>query len=285
MDKNIQYTFDSNVGMISRQVIQSAYSDIYNRAAKNLDFFNGLKVKVYGSWAETDNLSAIDACKMGFTTYPVVDNGRNIYLQTLEIKNSIQSLGVNKSLITENAVHELGHVFDYYFANPDKEITNELGKMFNIGNAYIGEHREEYYRLMEKYRTQNGLSDSDIFKEAWKTDVENAFQGKRKFKISGKTLSLGYYAPDHSFDKYAKSKIKLEDGIDDEELLQADRAREEVFAQLFAYAMGEESDKQEKELIIKTYPHCYEVVKQYINKYLGINITEEGSQSNLDVTM
>ena len=284
-NSGIKYKFDSNVGYASKQAIQGKFSDICSKAVKNQEFFDGLKVNVYGNWEDSYELKKISDGRMGFTKYPVSDNGKNIYLQTMEFdtRGSLVNGSIaNLKLINESAVHELGHVFDYYFANPDKDITNELRKMFNIGNAYIDEHREEYCRLMEKYRTQNGLSDSDVFKEAWKTDVEKAFQGKSKSKISGKTLRLGYFAPNHSFDKYAKSKIKLEDGIDEHEILYADRAREEIFAQLFAYAMCAESDKKEKELIINTYPACYKIVQKYISEYLGINLTDE-THTNLNV--
>ena len=52
-------------------------------------------------------------------------------------------------------------------------------------------------------------------------------------------------------------------------------------SQLFAYAMGAKNDQ--REVMLKTYPQCYEVVKAYLEEYLGIGIQEK--HNTLDVEM
>ena len=286
---NIKYSFDSNVGFVSKNTLKKAFSDIQSRATKNQEFFSGLTINVYGMWEESYEFKKITDGRMGFTVYPVVDNGRNIYLQTLEISSTENSLVkrfmANQSEIKETAMHELGHVFDYYFANPDKKTEDGLRQMYKLGRKYINCHKEEYARLLEMYRKTNGLSDSDVFKEAWKNDVEKEFKSKSKTKIFNKTVRLGYYSPDNTFNRDKKNRIKLEDGIDEQEIVLSDRAREEIFAQLFAYALGAEYNSKEKETIINTYPECYQIVKNYINECLGITIDEHSEQGSIDVNM
>ena len=292
VEKNgtITYIYDSNVGANSKKAIQQVFSNIFEKASKNQEIFNGLSINVFGNWEESYFADNISDGRMGFTKYPVADSGKNIYLQTNEYRDLntsfMQNNKSNTNIIRETTAHEFGHFFDYYFANPDSDITEQLREMYKFGKKYINENNEKYNELLEIYRKTNGLSDSEDFIEAWRMDVENEFQGKSKSEILRKTLKLGYFSPNNIHnDHITNIRIKLEDGIDDGEIILADRAREEVFAQLFAYAMGEGNNKKEKELIITTYPKCYNVVKKYINEFLGINITENSSQDGLDITM
>ena len=286
-NSNIKYSFDSNVSTNSRITIKQTFENIQSKVSKNMEFFNGINVRVFGSWEESYEYSQISDGRMGFTTYPINSDLRNIYLQTKEVNRTSTSLitgfGASSKSISETAAHELGHTFDYYFATPDAEIVNELREMYTLGAEHREKYKKKYNKLLEKYKTRNGLSDSEKFKQAWKQDVENKFMNKNDTSSLNERFKLGYFSPTYSFDNKF-SKIKLKDGIDDKELLMADRAREEIFAQLFAYAFGECCDNKEKELIIQTYPACYKVVKNYINEYFGIDV-DKTSQINLDISL
>lgn len=285
-NESITYKYNPFGRYDLKNAVQEAFQEVYNKTSKNKEIFNDLRINIFKNWEESPFSENFSDGRMGFTKYPVGDIGKNIYLQTNEYDDINSSVIINnkitrKEAIRETAIHEFGHLFDFYFANPDEDVFNRLREIILSGKDYVDKHDKEYRKLLNEYCKQNGLSDSEKFKQAWKEDVENTFKGKYDVFALNTKIQLGYFSPTHSYDNKL-SKIKTEDGINDKELLLADRAREEIFAQLFAYAMGEFGDKKEYELIIKTYPKCYETVKEYIGEYLGINLTDS-NQKKLDI--
>ena len=74
------------------------------------------------------------------------------------------------------------------------------------------------------------------------------------------------------FSPYNVSEIDIFDGVDNDEVEKADRERSEIFAQLFAYALGgNPSVCDDKDSILYAYENTFKVVKSFISKYLGIN--------------
>ena len=216
--------------------------------------------------------------KQGFTAYPIFTKGKNIWLQT----NELQGTGDNKKFvpadqdqIKENTLHEIGHLFDFHFSTPDVEVVQKLKYAMSKESAPTEEETKEFDALLAEYKKHNGLSDSEEYKQAWKNDVERAFKGYFSFENKAKTEKLGYFSPTASYDGDDKGKdITLRDGIDDKELELADRAREEVFAQLFAYALGADGKNHDKELILETYKESYEVVKKDVEEKLCLSVEE-----------
>ena len=268
-DNSITFNFESSVKTLTQDFIKDTVWDIYNRANKNQAFFDGLKFNVSALF---DN---IPESKSGYTKYPIADKEKNIYIQTGESTQydpfSIHPQYTEYSRIKETTLHELGHIFDFYFANPNPEIKEKLQTILSSKDISDKTGDKEFYELLKLYVSQNGLSDSEEYKEAWRSDVEREFKGKLTGYNNIKVNNLAYFSPKLKNENMYKKDIILEDGINDKELQQADKAREEVFAQLFAYALGANADSYEKYLITKTYGNSYKVVKQYITEYLGID--------------
>ena len=270
---SIVFNFEGAVKRQSQDLIKNTVLDVYDKSCKNQSFFEGLNFNVYSSF-DNKNKS-----KFGFTNYPVMDNWKNIYIQTCE-PNQPNSFSIvpeytNYSRIKETTLHELGHIFDFYFATPDPQVKEQLHKILSSKEICEKVSDEDFYNLLREYTSQNGLSDSDEYKEAWRSDVEREFKGKSKTKNNIKLDRLAYFAPTLKNENMYKTDIILNDGINEDELQQADRAREEVFAQLFAYALGGSADRSDKRLITETYKNSYEVVKKYITEYLAIEISNQ----------
>jgi len=275
----ITYHYTEKIKPQSQAAIEHAITRVFEKSRKNISFFYGLKLEVQGSWDETKEFKNKNYWEQGFTYDPAIK--KVIHLKTN--RSSAIEFGtlfhptISNEKLEENALHELGHLFNTYFANPDKELKERLKELYLMGGKNCKEIAEEYTRLNEIYCRQNGLSDSKEFKEAWRKDVNNAFKGKSRWKTSITDSNLGYFSPIFEFSQIDKNKIDhskeitLNDGIDDKELDCADLPRDEIFSQLFAFAMGACGNERYKHYLVNTYKYSYEVVKKYINEYLGTN--------------
>jgi hypothetical protein len=254
-----------------------------NKSSKNKEFFDTLNIYAYKNWNEMG--SNIDAEHIAYTPNPLYEKEENttnkIYLTT-EILNTDE--------LKNAAVRELGHIFDRYFAKSDPELYDKIREyQAPVEDIFSHEFEYEYYVLLDKYFKQEHLSDSEEFREAWRKDLNIAFQGKSKTENDKLCEKLWYFSPTrfgsvYDFDDKKLHDIVLEDGIDDKEIDYGDQAREEIFAQLFAYAMGTCENRKDKRLILNTYKNAYEIVKKYISEYLGTNSDEAyiPQMSNLD---
>ena len=300
----ITYYFSKSVKPESQKTIQNTLSEVREKSWKNKDFFDNLNIDAYGSWDEYPD-KYIPYYTVGFTKDPAIAGEKRIRLRTnnsfkksLEyyFKFDIEALFNRKiklEILKDYLLHELGHLFNHNFANPDKELAENV-KSLNDKDIYSLSLAEvqEYIDLHEKYFKQNELSDSEEFKEAWKRDLHIAFKGKSNNENEILLDQLGYFSPKYfdesSHDDEESNEIILEDGINEEEMEIGGKARSEIFAQLFAYANGSCDDESSKHLIVNTYKHSYEVVKKYINEYLGTNTKGHyvpRTQNKLDCTM
>ena len=264
----------------TKQTIYATLEDLKRKSHGN-SLFTDLKLTVFSNWKESKISPYCDfpSTKQGFTSYPIFMEGNNIALQT----NELQSTGDDRKIvpadqgqIKENMLHEIGHLFDFHFATPDEEVVQKIKDTMNVEEKPTEEDYAEFDALLAEYKKNNGLSDSEEFKQAWKKDVEKAFKGYFLFENREKSRKLGYFSPTADYDgNDSGKKIELFDGIDDRELELADRAREEVFAQLVAYGLGADGKNYNKELILETYKESYEVVKKYIEEKLSITVEEK----------
>lgn len=280
-DGGITYHYSDKVKQQSLKTISDTYSEIREKSSKNKEFFDDLNVYVYGLWDEADDKNSnLNYFIAGKAFYPVFADSKSIYLKTnrsFKASGNYYDLGaliyptIDLDKLKTNALHELGHIFDYNFAKPDSELVSKMKKIIKSTDDMKDlEANNEFVELYEQYCKQNGLSDSDEFKEAWKKDVQIAFKGQSR-RHNNKLMDKLYYFSPKIFDGSDESAIILEDGINDAEMDLSDKTRQEVFAQLFAYAMGADCKGFDKHLIINTYKHSYEVVKNFINEYLGTN--------------
>lgn len=276
-DNGITYHFSPKVKQKSQKDIHEIFSKIREKSWKNKEFFDGLSINVYGRWEEMDNDVGINYEKtIGFTFDPIWGKPKEINLRTRKYSSEkegiLYSRNMNSSYLEQTAIHELGHIFDYYFADSDPKLTEELRTYTSTLDLESLNQNETVLSLYEKYTKQDGLSDSEEFAKAWQKDLNIAFKGKSKDENEQLLDELDYYSP-MFFDSDDCKKITVEDGIDDSEILLGDKARKEIFAQLFSYAMGTGYTEPDKHLIVNTYKYSYEVVKKYINEYLGTNTT------------
>lgn len=283
-DGNISFNFGNSVEKHAQDVVQKAILKIYNSSTKNQAFFDGLCLNVYESWDDPDSPRKMPDLKFGYTRYPIADTQKNIFVKTCinqPVSSGINNLYLNYSVINETVLHELGHIFDYYFANPDPELKSKLQWIMASEENCNTVDDKVFNELLKKYKSQNGLSDSEEYKNAWKSDMENVFKGRTSARCEYVLDDLGYFAPDfQGGNSENKNTIILKDGISEEELELADRSREEVFAQLFACAVGAKVDPYERALITKIYKNTYKVVKKYIAEYLGVEALAGGCRLN-----
>lgn len=262
------------------QTIFATLEDLKKRSSGN-SLFNGLKLTVLSNWKDSKVLPYrnFPSTRQGFTSYPIFMEDKSIVLQTNELQGTGDDRKIvpaDQAQIKENTLHEIGHLFDFYFAKPDEEIVQKLKETMDVKEKPTKEDYDKFDALLTEYKKNNGLSDSDEYKQAWKKDVEKAFKGYFPFENREKSDNLGYFSPKAVYDGDDNGKkITLGDGIDDEELDFADRAREEVFAQLVAYALGADGKNHNKELILETYKESYEVVKKYVEEKLSITAEQK----------
>lgn len=186
------------------------------------------------------------------------DFQREIYIQESAFKFdkllnvfSVQPLRADKK-IELATMHELGHQFDNYYGTDNKLKQEFYALQKKYKNTYeeVSLTKEEE-KLYDKYLDNNGYSDKNDFKTAVLNDLQ---------KINLKKLDLddGYFIGEF-FNKGFDIKPNKDD------VQKADYTRGEVFAQLFAYAMGTDDGKKDKYL--QLFPNTYKVVKNYIAKH------------------
>lgn len=273
----IKYYCTDSVKHDSFETIKNAISRTYRRSTKNKDFFNDIKIQIFGSWQESDYPEASYFTR-GIAMDPVAGEGKSIRLVTNKsFIHDITALFDKKEKLTDTehySIHELGHIFDNYFAKPNEQLLEQLKYIYKNGDENDEVTCEKFNKLWLEYIKDNSLSDTNDFKEAWKTDIEKAFKGKSERYIKSVNKKLGEFALDFEFDfgTIDGKLVNAADGINEEEIELSDRNREEVFAQLFAYALGTEyPDKRD---VLNVYQNTYKIVKKYIREYLGIDCEE-----------
>ncbi len=264
----LYFRYDSDVDTESRDVIKNYVKDLIKKS-KNKEFFSNINVFITKDLKKS-SLQGVHNKKLfeylvdqkngvqGLAINPALNNDKlEIFIK---IENSVMGLfdtQIPAAELKNNTTHELGHLFDYYYgANHNSKTVSKLSN-YNIPKA-------EWGRIAEEYMNNCNLSDSEEFKKAWKADVESLGQ-LSYFERKYTEYKLGYSNPTNY------SKIDITDGIDDNEMALADIDRSETFAQLFSYALGNEANGIEDEKFTKnTFKNTYVVVKNYIEKFLGI---------------
>lgn len=278
--KGVKVYFSPKVRPKSKKTILNTLNDVMNKTEKNKEFFHNMNVKAYGLWSEREEFADNKYSMLGFSSPSIYDD-YTIIIRTnrdyrkepgFNLRHTYKDSRINAVLL-----HEIGHLFDFYFAKPNEELKKDILERLAQGKEKI--MTEEFFELYEMYEAQNSLSDSEDFKEAWQKDVETSFKGKSEAEITDKCTKLEYYSPLYNHGELNPNKqinLKLDDGIDDKEVADADKARQELYAQLFAYAMGsnDDSKKEMNAAVMNTYPNSYEIVKKHLYKYFGIIIAD-----------
>ena len=159
-------------------------------------------------------------------------------------------------------MHEVGHQFDNYFGH------NHNADYAQKWDSLVASKENPYdfitvtpkdQELDIEYNYNNSLSDRIEFQNALLKDLKNILRLKRRHDIMPQNMD--YYI----------GHFNLQNQITPEDVDGENAARAEIYASLFAYALGQ--DDGDKEIFIKCFPNCYKIVKNDINKY--INVTDK----------
>lgn len=252
----------------SRNAVKNTVAHFQKRAGKNCEFLNGYTFSVVNKFQD---LSADTPWKKfikltsdkhgnawGITNPTVVDGEKSVVIQAKKHSSdkNIFNANTDPKLLESATLHEIGHIFDNYFGKKNDKLV-EIVKNFHIySNLSLTEKQ-----ILKKYLRHKDLSDSDEFKQAWLKDATALGKDKKKYE-EFKNNNVRRY--------YAINEIDITDGITKQEIEYADKARSEIFAQLFAYALGK--DDGHKDEIIKVYPNTYKYVQNCIKDYLEIKL-------------
>ena len=268
-NRPIYFRYYEGTPQESRDAIKDTVVDFLKKTGYNAEFLRGTTfsaVDKYGNLSTSSPfLSYLQKhgdkdhpLTHGCTIYPEInDNKKEIVIKTeeYEFPQSIWRKSLKPNILKQGVMHEIGHMFDDYYGTKNARTSANVKKIRISDNLTPRETQ-----LLKDYEKHKDLSDNRDFKDAWKKDVENLGKDKKKlekFKTGGIT---SYYFP---------TGIDITDGINEKEIEDSDKARSEIFAQLFGYAFGK--DDGHKQEILDTYPNTYKVVKKYIHKYLGVD--------------
>jgi len=161
-------------------------------------------------------------------------------------------------------MHEVGHQFDEYFGH-DHNAKFALQRDSIIGakekdpksNPYSFSYTIKEKDPLDKYDLYGGLSDKKEFKKAFLEDLKH-IASVMKNNPDHVACNIDYYAQGIDFNKPITMAIVQD----------AEDARCESYANLFAYAIGENDG--DKEDFVENFKNSYKVVQKDIQKYLNI---------------
>ncbi len=265
----VYYKYYSGTTQETRNAVKSTVAEFQKRVGKNGAFINGYTFSVVNEYKDlnpdtpfkkylkenSDNYTYT----FGASNPTVIDEEKGIIIQAKEhsFPRSLFHRNIESKLIETAALHEIGHNFDNYYGLKDENIVREVRKL-HFSDKNITKKQQN---ILNQYSRNKDLSDSKEFKQAWLKDATALGKDKNKY-YEFKMDKIRRY--------YAIEDIDITDEITKQEIENADKSRSEIFAQLFAYALGKD-DGRKKE-IIKAYPNTYNVVKAYIKKYLNISV-------------
>lgn len=251
----------------TRNAVKNTAAGFLKRAGKNAAFINGYTFSIVNEYKDlpsdtnfkkylkdnSDNLTNT----YGASNPTVIDEEKGIIIQAKErsFLRSIFNSNIDAKFIETATLHEIGHIFDNYFGAKDKNLIKKVRKL-HLTDKNLTKTQQN---MLNKYLRNKDLSDSKEFKQAWLKDATVLGKNKNKYN-EFKNDNIRRY--------YAIEDINITDGITLQEIEDADKSRSEIFAQLFAYALGR--DDGHKDEIIKAYPNTYKIVQNYINKYLNL---------------
>lgn len=166
-------------------------------------------------------------------------------------------------VLRHSLMHEIGHQFDEYFGHDhqakfarDYDSVQLIRETDPNRNPYSFSFKSKYESTVtKKYSANNGLSDKSEFKMAIQKDY---------VAMTNKMLADDLSLPPNM--KYYSKGIDFSMDITTEMIDDADRARAEVYANLFSYAMGENDG--DKHAFLDAFPNSFEVVKSDIKQYI-----------------
>lgn len=271
-----------NVKKETRDSIAIPLITLKSKLNKNNDFLKDVNISIAGSYKDLNDDHSFKTYLKN-QEYTDLDKGINFYsdsnLQKIIIVQADPHDNFGGKALSETAglgysdlpslrhtlMHEVGHQFDEYFGHDHnakfaKEWDNILKEKEHDShrNPYTYENEtpaEE--EIGVEYKWNSGLSDKSEFQEAILKDLKHVAKLKKQ-NSSHLACNVDYYTQSIDFTK----------PITYYEVDLADVARSEVYANLFAYAIGENDG--DKEDFVENFKNSYKVVQKDIQKYLNI---------------
>ena len=263
---NISFEYYNGPTLKARNAVKNTVEEFVKKAGSNGNFINGFTFSVVETFKDLKpdtpfkqllKTSNENTGIWGASNPTEIDREKGIVIQTFEIDpaQSIFSKNMTSRFIESTVMHEIGHCFDDYYGPKDKDLIEKVRK-FHMEDDLTSEEED----ILIEYHFTKDLSDSNEYKQAWRKDVTALGKDEKTLKEFLNDQIKSYYTPD---------EIDISDGVSLDEVELADHSRSEVFAQLFAYALGK--DDGNKDEITKVYKNTYKVVKSYVKKYLKVN--------------
>ncbi len=271
-----------NVKQETRDKIAAPLITLKNKLTPQNDFLEGVDINIAGMYSDLDDSHSFKTFIKN-DTGTESERGTSFYSDN-NIKRIIvvqeeahdtwgeKLLGMNAGdgsysalpVMRHTLMHEVGHQFDEYFGH-DHNAKFALQRDSIIGakekdpktNPYSFNYTMKDKEPLDQYDLYGGLSDKKEFKEAMLKDLKHIAKLKNK-NSENIACNLDYYAQGINFDK----------PITMAEVQDAEDARCETYANLFAYAIGEnDGDIQD---FTENFKNSYKVVQKDIQKYLNI---------------
>lgn len=270
-----------NVKQETRDSIAVPLLTLKSKLEKDNDFLKGVEVNITNSFEDLDDSHSFKTflkeyfagcTDKGYSFYSDKNVPRIIVVQ----EGAHDSMDKMISLLDGNGysalpalrhslMHEVGHQFDEYYGHDHNSRLAERWDSLVYAkeksaheNPYNFDANDEDMELMQKYKSSCSLSDKNEFQEALLKDYKHIAKIRRDGS-EAVACTIDYYLED----------INL-NNITNEMLEGADYTRSEVYANLFAYAIGEnDGDRAD---FINNFKNSYKVVQKDIAKYLNINV-------------
>ena len=176
--------------------------------------------------------------------------------------NNVQGLGFSYiPTLRHSLMHEIGHQFDEYFGHDHEadfaiqwdNVLYAKEKDNNL-NPYVFDMTDEEDKMRFVYNQQSGLSDTPAFKEAFLEDLKYLVKLKET-SPERMPVNWEYYTQDIDWEQLTIDEVDF-----------ADEARTETYANVFAYAIGEnDGDRSD---FCDAFKHSYKVVLKDIENFL-----------------
>ena len=263
---------------VSQEIKDSLMKPVYvlkSKLNKSNDFISGIQIDVAHSlknitpkddWQEYVKANESDNDFMGTSFYSDSKLKKRIAIQEISHRG-YATIDKNSGKLTvlpamrHTLMHETGHHFDNFFGHDhNSKLALQWDSVLYAKekNPFTSPYDFEMNIKDEQIDSMNvlcnDLSDKTEYKKAFLKDFNN-LKNIPKNKLP---KDIEYYTSDFNIMKVMKES----------DLNEADYIRSEVYANLFAYAMGENDGNKEK--FVKSFANCNRVVKKDIAKFLKI---------------
>jgi len=263
-DINVEY---SHVDRITKDSVMKPVYDLSLHLKKDNDFLRGIRFDIADKFSEIEPDNPFQRYLKEFKTENDI-KGVSFYSDSKLPKQvaiqEISHLDLNRKVdymaMRQTLMHEIGHHFDNFFGhNHSADYAQKWDSlMYSKECPYNFATDTKYDKELDReFNYNNSLSDKKEFQHALIKDLKHIGRLLRRYDTMPKNLD--YYIDGFDFYREATANdVNLNNS-----------ARAEIYANLFSYAMGE--DDGDRELFIRCFENCYNIVKGDIQTFLQID--------------